>query len=262
MDVLMVWAGLCLGSFINVVIHRLPKEQSLWFPRSHCPRCRKLIAFYDNIPVLSFLWLGGRCRRCGGRISWRYPLVEAALGALSWGLWRRWSGEPAWACLTVAAAAALVAVAFIDWDTFIIPDELSLGLLALGMLVAPFNPLFAQAWWSGAWYGRVLDAFVGGATGFLICWITATIGERLFKREALGGGDVKLLAAVGAWSGALGAFDCMLVGSFLGAIYGLSRMARGTLKRYEPMPFGPFLSAAALINFFHVIPFGFPFEGF
>ncbi|MBI4677798.1 MAG: prepilin peptidase [Elusimicrobia bacterium] len=254
-------AGLCLGSFINVVIHRLPKGQSLWAPGSRCPRCRRSVAFYDNVPVLSYLLLAGRCRHCRGRISLRYPFVEALTGALAWGLWRRWD-DPLWAGLTIAAACALVAVAFIDWDTFLIPDEISLGLLAVGLLAAPANPYFAKALGSGAWYARMLYALTGAATGLAICWVTASVGEKLFKREALGGGDVKLLAAVGAWTGALGAFDCMMVGAFAGSVYGLSRMARGALKRYEPMPFGPFLSAAAIFNFFRLLPFGFPFGAF
>ncbi|MBI5882028.1 MAG: prepilin peptidase [Elusimicrobia bacterium] len=250
--------GMCLGSFINVVVHRVPKGQSLWYPGSRCPKCRRSIRFYDNIPVLSYLLLRGRCRRCGGRISPRYPFVEALMGALACGLWVL-GGGTAWAGLTIGAAGALVAVAFIDWDTFLIPDELSLGLLAAGLLLAPLNPFFAQSLGDGAWYSRMLSSLVGAGTGFAICWATAEFGERLFKREALGGGDVKLLAAVGAWTGALGAFDCMMIGAFAGSIYGVSRMAAGTLKRYEPMPFGPFLSAAAIFNFFKLLPFGFPF---
>ncbi|MBI5624814.1 MAG: prepilin peptidase [Elusimicrobia bacterium] len=255
---LVVLFGFCLGSFINVVIHRMPKEQSLWHPGSRCPKCRRPIAFYDNVPVVSWLVLRGRCRGCGTRISARYPLVESLVAVLTWLLWER-GGGGSWSILTILASAALVAVAFIDWDTFLIPDELSLGLLAVGLLSAPINPFFASALGHGAWYGRMLFSLLGAGTGFAICWATAEFGERLFKREALGGGDVKLLAAVGAWTGALGAFDCMMIGALAGSVYGVARMARGTLKRYEPMPFGPFLSAAAVFNFFKLLPFGFPF---
>ncbi|MFA6319110.1 MAG: prepilin peptidase [Elusimicrobiota bacterium] len=258
MTALVVIAGLCLGSFLNVVIHRLPKGRSVVHPGSRCPQCRHAIAFYDNIPVLSWVLLGGRCRSCKARISGRYPLVEVLTAALTWGLWVR-GGGGLWAALTVLAAGALIAAAFIDWDTFLIPDEISLGLLAAGLLVSPVNPFFARALGEGAWYGRMLHSLIGAATGFGICWVTAEVGERLFKREALGGGDFKLLAGIGAWTGALGAFDCMMVGAFAGSVYGISRMAAGTLKRYEPMPFGPFLSAAAVFNFFVLLPFGFPF---
>ena len=139
------------------------------------------------------------------------------MGVLACGLWVR-GGGTVWAGLTIGAAGALVAVAFIDWDTFLIPDELSLGLLAAGLLFAPMNPFFAESLGNGAWYSRMLFSLIGAGTGFAICWATAEFGERLFKREALGGGDVKLLAAVGAWTGALGAFDCMMIGAFAGSI--------------------------------------------
>ena len=246
--------GLSLGSFVNVLIHRLPGGKSLFLPPSHCPRYGKPVAFYDNVPVLSFLWLRGRCRRCGQPISWRYPAVEVLLGALAFGLWRRW-GDPAWTTAALVAVSALVAVAFIDWDTFLIPDELSVGLLGLGVLTAAVNPAF-----SGSFPWRLAASLGGAAAGFAMSWAVATFGEALFKREAMGGGDIKLLAAVGAWSGALGAFDCLLLGSMVGAVYGAALLARRKVRRQDPIPFGPFLSAAAVFNFFHILPFGFPFN--
>ena len=252
------WVGACLGSFVNVVAYRLPKGQSLVRPRSRCTHCRRLIAFYDNIPVFSWFWLRGRCRHCRGPISPRYPAVEFAVGALALGLWLRWGGQPWWAAAAVLACAALTAVALIDWDTFLIPDELSLGLLAAGWLCAPWNPLLAAAgarWDVGLWASAR-----GSLAGFAICWLTAEVGERIFGREAMGGGDIKLLAAVGAWGGALGAFDCLMIASVLGSLYGVIRMARGTLRRSEPIPFGPFLSAGAAFNFFCLLPLGFPFS--
>lgn len=254
-DLLVFWLGSCLGSFINVVVLRLPREQSIVSPGSRCPRCRKPIAFYDNIPILSWVLLRGRCRFCRGRISPRYPSVELAMALLSVLLWRRWHGEPAWAAAAVLAAGALLAVALIDWDTFLIPDELSLGLLVAGLLAAPLNPFFSgdgRPW-------ALLQSLQGAAIGFGLCWATAAIGERLFKKEAMGGGDIKLLAAVGAWSGGLGAFDCLMVGSLLGSVYGVGLMARRRIRRSDPIPFGPFLSAAAVFNFFCRLPWGFPF---
>ena len=250
------WLGACLGSFANVLIYRWPKNQSVVRPRSRCPRCQKAIAFYDNIPILSWLLLGGRCRRCRGRISARYPAVEFTLAALSALLWRWWSAvNPVWAAFSMLAAAALVAVTLIDWDTFLIPDELSLGLLALGLLIAPLNPfLSAEAAWKAWFY-----AARGAAAGFALCYGVAAAGEALFGKEAMGGGDIKLLAAVGAWSGIIGAFDCLMVGSLLGSVYGLALMAKGKIKRSQPIPFGPFLSAGALLNLFYVLPLGFPF---
>lgn len=247
--------GACLGSFLNVVIYRLPKEQSVVFPGSSCPRCRKPIALYDNIPILSWLLLLGRCRRCRSPISPRYPAVEAFMGVLSAALWWRWGAQPAWAALSVMAGGALLAVALIDWDTFLIPDELSLGLVGLGLLTAPLNPFFS----SPAWYGSVGKSLAGALIGFFICWATAAAGEFLFKKEAMGGGDVKLMAGIGAWTGGLGAFDAIMLASFLGSFYGLTLILRGALTRSDPIPFGPFLSAAAIFNLFLRLPLGFPF---
>lgn len=259
MEFLVFWLGLTLGSFLNVVAHRMPKGESVVRPRSRCPACKSAIAWYDNIPLASYAFLGGRCRRCRKSIPRRYPAVELAMGLLAWGLWRRWEAEPAWAVLAIGASAALLAVTLIDWDTFIIPDELSLGLLAGGLLISPLNPYFAGVF-GGAWWGAPLRSLLGASLGLGMCWGTAVAGEWVFKREAMGGGDIKLLAAVGAWTGGLGAFDCMMVGSLLGAAYGVPLMWGGKLRRFDPIPFGPFLSAAAVFNFFYLLPLGFPFE--
>jgi leader peptidase (prepilin peptidase)/N-methyltransferase len=252
---LAAWLGLTLGSFANVCIARIPEGVSVVSPRSRCPKCRKPIAWYDNIPVLSYLLLKGRCRNCGKTVSARYPFVEALMGALCAALWARWGGNIPWSAAVFLAAEGLVVIAFIDWDTFLIPDVLSLGLLAGGLLAAGVNPLF-----SGSIGWRYAAGFTGAVAGFLICWGTAAIGEAVFKKEAMGGGDVKLLAAVGAWSGALGAFDCLIVASLFGAIYGVWLIATSKMRRQDPIPFGPFLSAAALLNFFYLLPFGFPFN--
>lgn len=247
--------GACLGSFVNVVAYRLPREQSLVRPGSRCPKCKTAIAPYDNIPVIGWLLLRGRCRKCGKPISPRYPAVEAFTALLSLALWVRWESQPAWAAAAIAASCTLVAVTLIDWDTFLIHDELSLGLTAAGVLVAPLNPYFASAWWPTS-MGKAL---LGAAIGFALCWGTAAAGEALFKKEAMGGGDVKLMAGIGAWTGGLGAFDALLVASFLGAIYGVGQIVTGRLKRSDPIPFGPFLSAAAVFNLFLRLPLGFPF---
>ncbi len=252
--VLAFWLGACLGSFINVVAYRLPKEESVVSPGSRCPRCRRAIAFHDNVPILSWLMLGGRCRHCRKPISPRYPVVEALMACLSLGLWERWQDQPLWAALVILAAGALLAVALIDWDTMLIPDELSLGLLGLGLAAGPFNPLL------GPGLPGLLYALRGAAIGLAICWGTAWAGERIFKKEAMGGGDVKLLAAVGAWTGGVGAFDCLLLGSFLGSLYGLALILRRRLTRSDPIPFGPFLSLGAIFNFFVLLPLGFPFS--
>lgn len=249
-------AGSCLGSFVNVLAYRLPRDQSPVFPRSRCPLCGKPIAFYDNVPIWSYLALRARCRQCRGPISWRYPLVEIWMGALGAALWRVRPENPLWAALSLIASAILTAIALIDFDTFLIPDILSVGLLAVGILCALVNPLFLNASsWMKLWL-----SFRGAAFGFTLCAAIAWIGEKIFKKEALGGGDIKLLAAVGAWSGVLGAFNCLMIGSFLGSLYGVGLMLRGKVTRSDPIPFGPFLSAAAIFNLFYLLPFGFPFR--
>jgi leader peptidase (prepilin peptidase)/N-methyltransferase len=247
--------GLALGSFTNVVIHRLPRERSVVNPGSHCPRCKAPIAFYDNIPVLSWLLLRGKSRCCGKPISARYPAVEAFVGAVALGLWWRWFGWWPWVGAALLASAGLTAVALIDWDTFIIPDELSLGLWLLGTVLAPFNPMHP-----GSPLVKVAFSVAGGVFGFALCFGILLLGKRVFKKDAMGGGDVKLLAAVGAWTGVLGAYDCIVIASFLGAAYGVWQIARKKLERRDHIPFGPFLSAAAVFNFFYLIPFGFPFH--
>lgn len=171
--------------------------------------------------------------------------------ALSW----QYAGSHAWIALSACACAAFVAVACIDWDTFLIPNELSFGLLAAGLIVSPWNPIF-----EGGAAQRLLFSFLGAVAGLSLCWAIAVFGEKLFKKEAMGGGDIKLLAAVGAWTSVLGAFDCLIIASFVGALYGIVLIARKKVARQDPIPFGPFLSAAAIFNFFYLLPFGFPFH--
>ncbi len=249
--------GSMYGSFLNVVVHRLPLEQSVVKPRSRCPHCGKAIAWFDNLPVASWLILRGRGRCCRKPISARYPLVEAAVALLSAALWRRWDAEPVFAVGAALACGALLAVALIDWDTFLIPDELSVGLALGGLLFCPWNPYLDAGpyadWWKPIWL-----CLRGAGAGFLLGWGLAAAGEAIFKKEALGGGDVKLLMGVGAWTGITGAFDCLMIGSLLGAVWGLRLMAAGKAKRSDPIPFGPFLAVGAVVNFFRLLPFGWP----
>jgi len=251
--------GSLYGSFLNVVIHRLPREESVVAPRSRCPHCGKPIGWRDNLPVLSWLLLRGRGRCCGKPISVRYPLVEAATALLSWGLWLRWSERPLFAGGAALACGALLAVALIDWDTFLIPDELPAGLALSGLLFASWNPYFETVP-SGAWWVAPLWSLRGALAGFALGWAVAAAGEAIFKKEALGGGDVKLLAGVGAWAGATGAFDCLMIGSTLGSLYGLWLLSAGKARRSDPIPFGPFLSAGAAFGFFKLLPLGWPFS--
>lgn len=250
--------GSLYGSFLNVVIYRLPREESVVTPRSRCPHCGKPIGWRDNLPVVSWLVLRGRGRCCRKPISARYPLVEAATALLAGGLWVKWGALPVFAGAAVVACGALVAVALIDWDTFLIPDELSLGLALAGLLVSPWNP-YLDAGTFGAWYLPVYWSARGAVAGFLLGWGVAAAGEAIFKKEAFGGGDVKLLAGIGAWTGLTGAFDALMIGSLLGSIYGLALLRSGKASRSDAIPFGPFLAAAAAFNFFKLLPLGWPF---
>jgi len=251
--------GSLYGSFLNVVICRLPREESIVSPRSRCPHCGTPIGWRDNLPVLSWALLRGRARCCRKPISVRYPLVEAATALLAGGLWLKWGEAPLFAAASTLACGALLAVALIDWDTFLIPDELSVGLALAGLLVSPFNPYLDAgpfgAWWLAPWWSAR-----GAALGFLLGWGVAAAGEAIFKKEAFGGGDVKLLAGIGAWTGVTGAFDALMIGSLLGSVYGLALLRSGKARRSDAIPFGPFLAAAAAFNFFKLLPLGWPFS--
>ena len=208
--------------------------------------------------MLSWLLLRGRGRCCRKPISVRYPLVEAATALLAAALWIRWSAEPVFAGAATLACGVLLAVALIDWDTFLIPDELSLGLALAGLLVSPLNPYLhdgaLDAWWLAPWW-----SVRGAILGFGLGWAVAAAGEAIFGKDAFGGGDVKLMAGIGAWTGITGVFDALMLGSTLGAAYGLWLIRAGRATRSDAIPFGPFLAAAAAFNFFKLLPLGWPF---
>ncbi|MFH1619981.1 MAG: prepilin peptidase [bacterium] len=241
--------GLMIGSFLNVCIYRMQREQSIIRPRSRCPACGASIAWYDNIPVISFLLLGGKCRNCSAAVSWRYSLVELLCALMAMGLVHRWQGQWLWLAGVFICACMLFIITFIDLDTFLIPDELSLGLVITGLVFSFVNPYLSGSLWLKPVY-----SLAGGAVGFILMWFLAVSGEKIFKKEAVGGGDLKLLAGIGAMLGWQGAASTLLLASFLGSVYGLSLMAMKKARRDDPIPFGPFLAAGAMINLFKFIP--------
>lgn len=223
--------GACVGSFLNVVIHRLPREQSLLYPPSACPSCERRIPFWFNVPVLSWLMLRGRCRWCHTRISPRYLLIEVLTAVLAVAvLWR--FGPTAQALSLFTLLAALLAVALIDWEFMIIPDEISIGFLVLGLALAPLTG-------PGIWRA-VLGAV--GAGGLLL--VVGVAWEKSRGVAAMGGGDIKLMAAVGAFLGLVPTLLVIFFGAFLGALYGLVVLRRGGQTK---VAFGTFLSLAALV---------------
>ncbi|MBD3237880.1 MAG: prepilin peptidase [Candidatus Eisenbacteria bacterium] len=233
--------GLCLGSFVNVVIHRLPRGASLAGPRSRCPQCGATIAWYDNIPLLSYVLLRGRCRRCRHGISWRYPIVELLGGLLTVGtvLQAEWMGV-GWGVglARLLFALALLAVIFIDLDLQIIPDWITLPGIAAGLLSAAWGPL------------GLVDALLGVLVGAGALLLLALGYRAATGRDGLGMGDVKLMAMVGAFLGWQGASATLLLGSLAGSAVGVALVLRGRGTRRTALPFGTFLAPAAWVVLF------------
>lgn len=261
--------GLLIGSFLNVVIYRLPKMMerqwaieaasmglgadsaqdgptppepppfNLSTPRSRCPACGHEVRWHENIPVLSYLFLRGRCSACKVRISIRYPLVEIATGALFFFCIQRWGVTPtgiAWC----GFSAALMALAFIDWDTTLLPDDITLPLLWAGLLVSALQ-----------WINVPLQASVlGAAAGYLSLWLVYWGFKLATGKEGMGYGDFKLLAALGAWLGWQMLPLIVLLSSMVGAVVGILLIVLAKRGREVPIPFGPYLATAGLIAIF------------
>lgn len=223
--------GLALGSFLNVCIFRLPADESVVRPRSRCPGCERTLRWQENIPVLSFVALRGRCRTCGMRISLQYPLVELATGLVWVGSFLHFTNP--WTALgTAIFATLLLGIAITDARHYIIPDLFSLGGLGVGLLLsfAPGPP-------------DPLRSFLGAAVGFAVMYVVAVVGEWAFKKPALGGGDIKMMAMVGAFLGPLYTLLTIFVGSAVGALI----FGPISLKTKKLVPFGVFLAVGALL---------------
>lgn len=231
--------GALVGSFLNVVIVRLPEEgASVVFPPSHCPACKKEIAWYDNIPMLSFVLLRGRCRQCAARISWRYPLVEAAMALLSLALYLHF-GLTLLFPIYFLFCAALVAVIFIDLQHQIIPDVISLPGIVIGFGLSFVNPFVT-------WQDAGLGVLFGGGSFYLV----ALVYYLLTKREGMGGGDIKLLAMIGAFLGWQSLPFVVFGSSLLGTVAGVWAMIEQRKGGKTVIPYGPFLAMAALLYLF------------
>lgn len=230
--------GAVVGSFLNVCIWRIPEGLSIVKPASHCPDCGHPIRFYDNIPLISYLILRGRCRACGGRISLRYPFVEGLTALMALFLFWKF-GLTLKFLAAFIFVSALILITFIDIDYQIIPDVISLPGIPICFLMAVFimNLSFMDA---------LLGLLIGGGSLYLV----AVLYELATKREGMGGGDIKLLALMGAFLGWKSLLFILLVSSLVGAVVGISIMlVRGGDMKYA-VPFGPFLSLAAVAYLF------------
>jgi len=225
--------GLVLGSFLNVVIARLPRGESVVSPPSRCPRCKERIRPWDNIPVLSFLLLRGRCRHCRRKISWRYPVVELLSGVLLLLLVHR-AENPVVLVPQALFLLALLAVAWIDLDTQTIPDVVTIPGVGLGLAASLFAP------------PGLAGALLGALCGSLSLWLVGALYEKTTGVPGMGGGDVKLAAMMGAFLGVGGVFGAIFLASLAGSVFGMLLIARGKGSRRTAIPFGTFLAPAAI----------------
>ena len=246
--------GLLIGSFLNVCIYRLPRDLSVVRPRSFCPECETPIAWYDNIPLVSFLLLRARCRKCGKRIPIRYPLVELLTAAAFFcAIWKL--GPTGNGLKFCTFAALLIGLVFADFEERILPDELTLGGTVLGFVFAYFVPmkwgimrLFLFSFHMSDTALSLAESIFAAAFCAGTLWIVGLIYQRVRNREGLGFGDVKMVAMIGAFLGLQGALLTLIVGSLLGSLIGLGYiwLTGKDASTYE-LPFGTFLGAAALI---------------
>ena len=249
--------GMLVGSFLNVVIYRLPKMLetqwaaecaslsgkelptaepfNLMVPRSRCPQCNHQIRWYENIPVISFLLLRGRCSSCRASIGWRYPLIELACGLAFAGCAWRWGLTPSTA-VWCGFCATVLALAAIDWDTTLLPDDLTLPLVWGGLCSAALS-------WSGT---ALPDALWGAVAGYLSLWLVYWSFKLATGKEGMGYGDFKLYAALGAWFGWQALIPIILMASIIGAIIGIGMKLSSGLREGGYVPFGPFLALAGL----------------
>lgn len=231
--------GIAVGSFINVVILRLPDEnKSIVFPSSHCPKCSTSLRYYENIPILSYIFLGGKCRACKGEISVQYPLVELAMGLLATALFLHF-GFGFELLLYFVFCAALLAIIVIDIYHQIIPDRISLPGIVIG-----FGGSFLNS--TVSWQESALGILLGGGVLYAIAMGYFFVT----RRDGMGGGDIKLLAMIGAFLGYQSLLFVIFASSFIGSIIGIAAMLKNRKSRQTRIPFGPFLSGAALLWLF------------
>jgi leader peptidase (prepilin peptidase) / N-methyltransferase len=231
--------GAVIGSFLNVLIYRLPKNANFVTGRSHCPRCSALVKWYDNIPLISFIILRAKCRSCHAPISWRYPLVELLTAGFFLLALHLYGLAPQAAIVSVFFCLLLVVTA-IDFEHYLIPDKITVPGMILGLAFSFVSPTV-----------KPLDALIGLVAGGASLYLLALIGDFVFKKESLGGGDIKLAAMLGAFLGWKSIIIIFFGAAVLGLLYAVIVMIFSQRMRQERLiPFGPFLSLAALVALF------------
>jgi leader peptidase (prepilin peptidase)/N-methyltransferase len=231
--------GAIVGSFLNVCILRLPKEESIITPGSHCPHCKSPVKFYDNIPLVSYLVLRGKCRHCHGPISIQYPLIEGVTAFASFLLFVKFGPSLSY-LFYFSFVSALIVITAIDLYHQVIPDVISLPGIGIGLLGSLIIP-----------YLTFLDSLIGIGVGGGSLFLVATLYQWLFKRDGRGGGDVKLLAMIGGFLGWKAVILTILLSSFIGSITGIFVMVMKGKDFKTAIPFGPFLSLGAVISLFY-----------
>jgi leader peptidase (prepilin peptidase) / N-methyltransferase len=237
-------SGLVLGSFANVCISRIPKEESIISPASHCPKCGERIKWFDNIPVISYIVLRARCRKCHEKISIQYPLIELVT-AIAFFLTALYFKINLALPLYLIFVLLLIIISAIDYYYMIIPDSLSLSILAIG-IIGCFLGVTAGTTVKTRLFNSLLGIIAGGGILFAVGFV----GNKLLHKETMGGGDIKLLAAVGSVFGWSKIFPILFIASLIGSIIGITLIISKKIERTGYIPFGPFIAFAAFINIF------------
>jgi leader peptidase (prepilin peptidase) / N-methyltransferase len=254
-----VW-GACVGSFLNVCIYRIPRNLSVVHPRSRCPECAVPIAWYHNIPVLSYCILRGRCAACGARFTARYAIVELLTGALFLLIWFKLAAPEApavpglarvgdWRLVPVywLFVSALVLGTFVDLEHMIIPDRVSLGGIAAGLALSAVVPSMHGR---TAWQDGLLASALGAGVGWALLWAVSVLGKAVFRKDAMGFGDVKLMGAIGAFLGWPAVLFTLFASSLLGSLVGLALIVFGSKRMQSRIPYGPYLALGAVLWLF------------
>lgn len=243
-DIFIFVIGLCIGSFLNVLRVRLPLEEKFAWNRSRCRSCSAVIAGYDNIPILSFIILRGRCRACRASIGWTYPVMELITGLLVLATWCHTQAVLPTVLYTIGLIAPLILISFIDLEHFIIPDVISIPAIPLAVII---QLILAP----GPWPHTLLQSGLGILAGGGSLAVVALVYEKLRKQEGLGWGDVKLMAWLGAYFGWQGSLVILLLSSVTGTIIGGIYLMASGKGRQSPIPFGPFIAGSGILYFFY-----------